>query len=231
MITVNDVHKRYWKRNGDPHWVLRGVSITFPADRNVGVIGVNGAGKSTLLRLIAGTDMPTRGEIRVESRVSWPIGLTRGLQQNLTGRQNARFICRIHGFQEELVDRIQFVHSFSELGDSFDEPVRNYSSGMRGRLNFALSLAFEFDTYLVDEVMAAGDARFKAKAQKAMKGLAARASMIVVSHSDDIIKGFCDSGVWLHEGKAYWFDSVMDALKQYKRANRLARLAKQGLPV
>ena len=172
MITVDDVHKRYWKRGGEPHWVLRGVSVTFPSDRNVAVIGRNGAGKSTLLRLIAGTDMPTRGAIRVESRVSWPIGLTRGLQQNLTGRQNARFICRIHGFEEELENRIEFVHSFSELGDSFDEPVRTYSSGMRGRLNFALSLAFDFDTYLVDEVMGAGDARFKAKAQKAMKQLA-----------------------------------------------------------
>jgi capsular polysaccharide transport system ATP-binding protein len=172
--------------------------------------------------------MPTRGEIRVESRVSWPIGLTKGLQQNLTGRQNARFICRIHGFQEELEDRIEFVRSFSELGDSFDEPVRNYSSGMRGRLNFALSLAFEFDTYLVDEVMAAGDARFKEKAQEAMKRLARRASMIIVSHSDDIIKSFCNAGVFLHEGKAYWFDTVMGALKEYRRVIKLARNAQKG---
>jgi capsular polysaccharide transport system ATP-binding protein len=223
MITVTDVHKRYWKRRGEPHWVLRGVSVTFPADRNVGVIGVNGAGKSTLLRLIAGTDMPTRGEIRVDSRVSWPIGLTGGLQPALTGRQNARFICRIHGFEEELQDRIGFVKFFSELGDAFDEPVRTYSTGMRARLNFSLSLAFEFDMYLVDEVMAAGDAAFKEKSSNAMKDLASRASMIIVSHSEDIIKSFCDSVVWLHEGKAYWFDTVMHGLKEYKRAHKLAR--------
>jgi capsular polysaccharide transport system ATP-binding protein len=225
MITVTDVHKRFWKRTGEPHWVLRGVSVTFPPDRNVGVIGVNGAGKSTLLRLIAGIDMPTRGEIRVQSRVSWPIGLTRGLQQNLTGRQNARFICRIHGFEDELHDRLGFVKYFSQLGEAFDEPVRTYSTGMRGRLNFALSLAFEFDTYLVDEVMAAGDALFKAKARRAMKDLADRASMILVSHGEDILRSFCDSAVWLHEGKAHWFDSVPDALKEYKKAHNLVRKA------
>lgn len=225
MITVTDVHKRYWKRKGEPHWVLRGVSVTFPSDRNVGVIGVNGAGKSTLLRLIGGIDMPTRGEIRVESRVSWPIGLTKGLQGTLTGRQNARFICRIHGFEEELEDRIEFVRSFSELGESFDEPIRTYSTGMRSRLNFSLSLAFQFDTYLVDEVMGAGDAAFTAKSSKAMKDLASSASMIIVSHSEELIKSFCDSAVWLHEGKAYWFDSVKDALNEYRSAHKLARSA------
>jgi capsular polysaccharide transport system ATP-binding protein len=214
MITVNDVHKRYWKRNGEPHWVLRGVSIVFPTNLNVGVIGVNGAGKSTLLRLIAGTDMPTRGDVRVES----------------TGRQNARFICRIHGFEDELEDRIAFVRSYSELGDAFDEPVRSYSSGMRGRLNFALSLAFDFDTYLVDEVMATGDARFKVKAQQAMKKLSRRASMIIISHGEDVLKSFCDAAVWLHDGKAYWFDSVKRALKQYNRANAYAEAVRQGAP-
>jgi len=225
MITVTDVHKRYWKRRGEPHWVLRGVSVTFPADRNVGVIGVNGAGKSTLLRLMAGIDMPTRGEIHVDSRVSWPIGLTRGLQPTLTGRQNARFICRIHGFEEEMQDRLGFVRYFSELGEAFDEPVRTYSTGMRARLNFSLSLAFEFDMYIVDEAMAAGDAAFKAKSSRAMKDLANRAAMIIVSHSEDIIKSFCDSAVWLHDGKAYWFDSVKDAMKEYKSANKVARSA------
>jgi len=225
MITVTDVHKRYWKRRGEPHWVLRGVSVTFPADRNVGVIGVNGAGKSTLLRLMAGIDMPTRGEIRVDSRVSWPIGLTRGLQPTLTGRQNARFICRIHGFEEEMQDRLGFVQYFSELGEAFDEPVQTYSTGMRARLNFSLSLAFEFDMYIVDEAMAAGDAAFKAKSSRAMKDLANRAAMIIVSHSEDIIKSFCDSAVWLHDGKAYWFDSVKDAMKEYKSANKVARSA------
>jgi capsular polysaccharide transport system ATP-binding protein len=221
MITITDMHKRFWTRRGEPHWVLRDVNLVFPSDRNVGVIGANGAGKSTLLRLIAGTEAPTRGEIRVDSRVSWPIGLTRGLQRMLTGRQNARFICRIHGFEDDIEGRLDFVQAFSELGESFDQPVWTYSSGMRGRLNFSLSLAFEFDTYLVDEVMAVGDAAFRAKSRDAMKEVADRASMIIVSHGEGLLKAFCDSGVLLHQGRAHWFDSVGDAIKEYRRTQNL----------
>ncbi len=217
MIAVTDVHKRYWLRSGEPHWVLRGVTLKLPADRNTGVIGVNGAGKSTLLRLIAGIDKPTRGEIRVDSRVSWPIGLTRGLQPMLTGRQNARFICRIHGFEDELQNRLDFVHSFSELGTSFEEPVWTYSSGMRARLNFSLSIAFEFDMYLIDEVMAVGDASFREKSQNAIRALADRAGMVIVSHSAKIIRSLCQSVVWLHNGEARWFDSPSYAVKAFSK--------------
>lgn len=216
MITVTDVHKRYWLRNGTPHWVLRGVTLGFPGDRNTGVIGVNGAGKSTLLRMLARIDTPTRGEIRVESRVSWPIGLTRGLQPMLTGRQNARFICRIHGFEDELRDRIEFVQSFSELADAFEEPVWTYSSGMRSRLNFSLSMAFEFDMYLVDEVMAVGDAGFKEKSAAAIKKLAERAGMVIVSHNAETIRTMCDAVVWVHKGGARWFDSPDEGIAAYE---------------
>ncbi len=217
MITITDVHKRFWTRRGEPHWVLRGITLTFPQDRNTGVIGANGAGKSTLLQLIAGTDRPTRGEIRADGRVSWPIGLTGGLQGNFTGRQNAKFICRIHGFEADMKDRLRFVQDFSELGESFDEPVRTYSSGMRARLNFSLSLAFNFDMYLVDEVMSVGDVSFQAKSRQAFKDLSDRAGMIIVSHSESTIKSFCSSAVWLHEGRARWFDRVDDAIAEYRK--------------
>src|SRR5678815_2779763 len=142
MIALADVHKRYRTGRGEEKWALRGVTVTFPANRNVAVLGANGAGKSTLLRLMAGIDRPTRGEIRCERRVSWPIGVAAGLQPNLTGRQNTRFICRLQGYGEgEVEDRIQFVQVFAELGDAFEQPVASYSKGMRGRLNFALSVA------------------------------------------------------------------------------------------
>lgn len=221
MISLTDVHKRYWTQRGDPHWVLRGITLNFPQDRNTGVIGVNGAGKSTLINLIGGTDMPTRGEIRADGRVSWPIGLSGGLQRTMTGRQNARFICRIHGLESDMKDRLDFVRSFSELGEAFDEPVKNYSSGMRARLSFSLSLAFDFDMYLVDEVMSVGDASFQAKSKKAFNDLAERAGMIIVSHSESTLKSFCDAGVFLDQGKAQWFDSVEDALKEYRKVNNL----------
>jgi capsular polysaccharide transport system ATP-binding protein len=217
MITISDLHKRFWTRSGEAHWVLRGVSVTFPADRNVGIIGVNGAGKSTLLRLISGVETPTLGTIRCDTRVSWPIGLSGGMQRMLTGRQNARFLCRIHGFDDDMEERLRFIEDFTELGEALDEPVWTYSSGMRGRLNFALSLAFDFDIYLVDEMMGAGDVSFKEKSKKAIRDLASRAAMIIVSHSEGTIERMCQSVVWLHEGRAIWYDSPTEALRDYHR--------------
>jgi capsular polysaccharide transport system ATP-binding protein len=217
MITLRDVHKRYRTARG-PRWVLKGLTFTFPPDKNVAVIGVNGAGKSTLIRLIGGIDTPTRGEIKRHSRVSWPLGLTGGLMPRLTGRQNARFICRIHGFERNLADRIEYVRDFSELGSAFDEPIWTYSSGMRARLSFSLSFAFEFEMYLVDEVIAVGDAAFRVKSRKAFDELATRAGLVLASHDESIIKSFCHAAVWLHKGQAHYFDSVTEALVLYNKS-------------
>lgn len=217
MITLRDVHKRYHTAHGS-NWVLRGVTLTFPSNQNVAVIGVNGAGKSTLLRLIAGVDKPTRGEIKRHARVSWPIGLAGGLMDPLTGRQNARFICRIHGFDQQLEDRVEFVRAFSELGEAFDDPLWTYSTGMRARLSFSLSLAFEFDMYLADEVISVGDAAFRMKSKKAFDDIARRAGLIVASHDESVVKSFCHAAVWLNRGQAHWFDSVHEALSAYRKS-------------
>ena len=218
MIRLQDVHKRFWTRRSEEHWVLRGISLELSPERNVGVIGVNGAGKSTLLRIIGGLERPTKGEVSCTSRVSWPIGFGGGLQRALTGRQNARFICRIHGFGSQVEEKLRFVQEFSELGPAFDEPVRTYSSGMRGRLNFSLSLAFDFDMYLVDELMAVGDAGFREKSRRAIRSLAKRAGMVIVAHSESTIREFCESVVWLRDGKAHWYDSVNKGLREYKES-------------
>ena len=147
MIIVNDVHKRYQTPHGVGRWILKGVNITIPSKVSVGLVGRNGAGKSTLLNLIGGVDTPTRGVVERRSRVSWPMGYGGGLQGSLTGRQNAKFVCRLHGFGDAcaMTDRIGYIEKFAELGSSFDEPVRTYSSGMKSRLQFGLSLAFDFD--------------------------------------------------------------------------------------
>jgi capsular polysaccharide transport system ATP-binding protein len=195
--------------------VLQGISLTIPPHLNVGLIGVNGAGKSTLLRIIGGADHPTRGRVERRCRVSWPLGQG-GLEGTLTGRQNAKFVCRVHGHQEDLVDRLAFIRDFSELGEAFDEPVSTYSSGMRSRLQFALSLAFDFDVYISDEVTAAGDAAFRKKAAAAFKDMANRAGLIMVAHDEGTLKQFCQSGIWITGGKAHWFDRIDDALKAYK---------------
>ena len=217
MITIENVHKRYTTRRGVGDWVLRGVNMVIPTGRSVGLVGVNGAGKSTLLRIIGGADYPTRGRGRRYCRVSWPMA-NGGLEGTLTGRQNAKFVCRIHGFQNELPERIARIEEFAELGKAFDEPIQTYSSGMRSRLQFALSLAFDFDVYISDEITAAGDAAFRKKAQQAFQNLAHKASIIMVAHNDATLRAFCESGILLKDGKATWFDKLEDALLAYKES-------------
>ncbi|HAV37570.1 MAG TPA: ABC transporter ATP-binding protein [Massilia sp.] len=215
MIIVEDVHKRYRTEHGPGKWVLSGVSFTIPKNVNVGLVGRNGAGKSTLLRLIGGIDTPNRGRIERQCRVSWPMGFGGGLQGSLTGRQNAKFVCRILGHEHDMAERIAFMQDFAEIGSSFDEPVKTYSSGMKSRLQFAMSLAFDFDVYISDEVTSTGDAAFRSKANKAFRDLTDRAGLIMVSHSDSTLREFCSAGIWLHEGQAHWFDDIEDALKHY----------------
>lgn len=219
MIIVEDVHKRYLTEHGPGEWVLRGVSFKIPPKLSVGLIGRNGAGKSTLLRLIGGIDIPTRGKVERQCRVSWPMGFGGGLQGTLSGRQNAKFVCRIHGHEEDIPERLATIEEFADLGTYFDEPVKTYSSGMRSRLNFALSLAFDFDVYISDEVTAVGDAAFNSKSKEAFKKLADHASIIMVSHSEGTLRDFCTAGIWLHEGQAHWFDDIKDALYAYKNSS------------
>lgn len=233
MIIVNDVYKRYQTDHGPGKWVLQGVSFTIPPKLNVGLVGCNGAGKSTLLRLIGGVDIPSRGRIERHCRVSWPMGFGGGLQGSLTGRQNAKFVCRIHGHEDDIPDRIAYIQEFAELDSAFDEPVKTYSSGMKSRLQFGLSLAFDFDVYISDEVTAAGDTAFKEKAAAAFKKLADHASLIMVSHGEGTLRQFCTAGIWLNEGHAYWFDDINDALKEYKKSqlsHQIANLTSQQTP-
>lgn len=218
MIIVEDVHKRYQTVHGAGKWVLRGVSLTIPTKVNVGLIGRNGAGKSTLLRLIGGIDQPTRGRIERRCRVSWPMGRASGLPASLTGRQNARFVCRIHGTENDIPRRLAAIQDFAELGDAFDEPVGTYSSGMRSRLQFALSLAFDFDVYIADESIGAGDSAFRQKARAAFRRRADHASIIMVSHSEVALKQFCTAGIFLTGGQAHWYDDLDDALKAYEES-------------
>lgn len=215
MIVVENLHKRYKTEHGPGKWVLQGINLSIPRNVNVGLIGANGAGKSTLLRIIGGIDHPNKGRVERRCRLSWPMGQG-GLEPTLTGRQNAKFVCRVHGHQEDLADRLAFVQDFSELGDAYDEPVKTYSSGMRSRLQFGLSLAFDFDIYLSDEVTAAGDAAFRKKAAAAFKTMANRAGLIMVAHDEGTLKQFCQAGIFLHQGQAHWFDEIDEAFKAYK---------------
>lgn len=221
MIIVDDVYKRYQTDHGAGKWVLEGVSFTIPPKTSVGLIGKNGAGKSTLLRLIGGVDEPTRGKVERRCRVSWSMAGGGGLQGTLTGRQNARFVCRLFGHQKSLEELVAGVEEFAELGEAFDQPIKTYSSGMKSRLQFGLSLAFDFDVYISDEVTAKGDAMFRKKSAAAFEILADRASLIMVAHGEATLKRFCDAGIWLDNGRAQWFDEIDDAINAYKKAYNL----------
>lgn len=218
MILVEDVHKRYSTPKGPGPWVLKGVTLTIPARTNVGLIGRNGAGKSTLLRLIGGIDEPTRGRVERRCRVSWPMARGAGTQPSLTGRQNAKFVCRLHGHEDDMEERIRKISDFAGLGRAFDEPVLTYSSGMRSRLQFAMSLAFDFDVYISDEVTGAGDAAFRKKAAAAFRELVDRSGIIMVSHGEETLRQFCQAGILLDGGSATWFDDIAEALDVYKES-------------
>ncbi len=163
MFELRNLTKSYLTPKGRRH-VFRDLSLKIPAGKNIGLIGRNGAGKSTLMRLLGGADVPDSGTIATDKSVSWPVGLSGGFQGSMTGRENIKFVCRVYGaVGDAMRQKISYVEDFAEIGGWIDEPVKTYSSGMRSRLAFGLSMAFDFDYYLIDEVMSVGDAQFKRK--------------------------------------------------------------------
>lgn len=213
MIELYNLSKSYRTRKGR-HTVLRDVSSHFPSGCNMGILGRNGAGKSTLLRLIGGAEMPTSGRIVRRGSVSWPIGFSGGFHGSLSGRENLRFICRIYGADLHRV--AAFVAEFSELGDYMDMPLNTYSSGMKAKLAFGLSMAIEFDYYLIDEVTAVGDPVFKRKSKAEFDRRKDRATLIVVSHSTATIRQYCDAAAVLDRGDLVFFSDLNEAVAYYE---------------
>ena len=213
MIELSNVYKTYGTHAG-PNVVLNNVSAVFPSRETIGILGRNGAGKSTLLRLISGVEKPDGGTVRREGRVSWPIGFAGGFSPSLSGEENCRFVSRIYG---ENVDRVvAHARDFADLGNYFTMPVKTYSSGMRARLAFGLSMAVDFDVYLVDEVTAVGDQPFQEKCRKAFEARSARSSLIIVSHSMQTIRSYCKRCAVLRNGKLRIFDTVKEAARAYE---------------
>jgi capsular polysaccharide transport system ATP-binding protein len=217
MIQLDRVFK-FYKTEGHAKIVLDHVSTVFQSGRSYGLLGVNGAGKSTTLRLIAGTELQNSGRIRRSVRVSWPLGFAGTFHHLVSGRENIKFVARAYGADIRRV--INFVEDFSELGDYIDVPIKTYSSGMMARLAFGLSMAIEFDCYLIDEITAVGDARFQARCKAVFDRRRQNTDLIVVSHSMQTIKEYCDHGAVLVDGQMIMFDSVDRAIEMYNRLNR-----------
>jgi capsular polysaccharide transport system ATP-binding protein len=212
MIVCEDIRKSYPMGHGRKH-VLKGLDLQIGRGEHIGLLGRNGAGKTTLIKLIGGVEMPTSGRVRRQMSVSWPLGFGGGFQGSLTGYDNARFIARIYGHEyREIRD---FVEDFTELGVQLKMPVKTYSSGMRARLAFALSLAIEFDCYLIDEIIMVGDANFHHKCHYELFEKRGDRALVLASHSPDLIREFCDRALVLHQGLATAYSDVNEALDVY----------------
>jgi capsular polysaccharide transport system ATP-binding protein len=213
MIEFRDVSKHYLTQTRRKV-VLDRLTLTLPWGAKVGVLGRNGAGKSTLLGMISGTVRPDAGAVVRHGAISWPLGFGGSFHPELTGAQNVRFVARIYGVDTEAL--VAFVEEFAELGDFMDMPVRAYSSGMRARLAFGMSMGVAFDWYLVDEITAVGDAAFRAKSLKAFKTRLSAAGLLMVSHSVRTIRAYCTAGLVLEAGQARYFDDVEAAIAQHE---------------
>lgn len=212
MISLINVTKDYATRHGNVS-ILRDVNLNISLGEKVGILGRNGAGKSTMIRLISGAERQTSGKITRGMSVSWPLAFGGAFQGALTGLDNVRFICRIYGISFE--DQVPFIEEFSELGRYLREPVRSYSSGMRARLAFAISMVVEFDCFLIDEIVAVGDARFHEKCHIELFEKRADRAMIIVSHDTYYIRNHCTKAGVLSEGTLKLFDDVEEAYQYY----------------
>lgn len=215
MIIVKNMDKSYTVQ-GKRKQIFKDFSLKIEKGARLALIGPNGAGKSTLLRLLTGVEKPNKGSVTRTSTLSWPVGVGTGFIPTLTGSENIKFICRLFGLSKaERDNRIRSVESFAEIGEYFRLPMRTYSTGMRARLNFAVSLAFDFDFYIIDEILSVGDSRFRKKCETAFKEKTKDKGLIMVSHHMDTIRQFCHEGIFLYEGKSLYDKDVNQVIKLY----------------
>ena len=218
MITVKNLTKSY-QYNGKRSLVFKDLNFVIEKGESVALLGRNGAGKSTLLRLLGGIDKPDYGTITSDCSLSWPVGLVGGFQGSLTGRENATFVSKIYAGSdsESILEKVARVENFAEIGKYFDRPFKTYSSGMRSRVTFGLSMAFDFDYFLIDEVSSAGDERFRKRSKEILQEKHKKSDFIMVDHNLWGLKLHCDRALLLHHGNLIEFDDVEEAIVQHKK--------------
>jgi len=220
MIRLDKVSK-FFKTKTGKKYILKDVSMILPSDKNIGILGRNGTGKSTIMRMLGQIEFPNKGHISSDKSFSWPLGLSGGFVGNMTGRANVKFVCRLYGKSpKEITETINYVKEFSELDDYFDMPIKTYSSGMKSRLSFGLSLSFDFDYLLIDETLSVGDAKFRKKSKAALLKKIETCKILLVSHDMGTLKDICDSGIVVHNGKVQYFEDIDAAIKEYAVINK-----------
>lgn len=212
MLTVRGLTKRYW-RHSVPLVLFSDLSFEVPRNGRVALLGRNGQGKSTLIKILGGVVPPTSGSVKWGMSCSWPLGFGGGFQGGMTGYDNIRFLARIYGRRpNDLIDRVE---RFAELGTALSMPVRHYSSGMRARLAFGLSLAIEFDCYLIDEIIAVGDALFREKCERELFHYRADRAFVIASHDLEFLRNTCEKAIIIESGRAKLFDDIELAIDIY----------------
>lgn len=217
-IELRNVTKSYRSRRTGRKTVLHNVNAVFEQGHSYGILGVNGAGKSTLLRIVCGAERPTFGEVRKDVTVSWRLGVGSSFNSSLTGMENVRFVCRIYDADIEEVS--EFVSQFADIGNAIHEPVRNYSTGMRARLAFGLSMAIRFQVYVIDEALSVGDFTFQEKFRAELERRRAESDIVLTSHMPQAIKQYCDRAGVVNRGRLTMFDSVDEAVEHYHRVTK-----------
>ncbi|MEM7668624.1 MAG: ABC transporter ATP-binding protein [Pseudomonadota bacterium] len=215
MIRFENVSKSFWT-GGLQKVILHDASFTVNVGRNLGILAPNGTGKTTLVNMMAGLEQPDHGRIKRKGRISWPVGYSGGLVATMSGSENIRYIARLYDRDE--IDTLAFCIDFADIGHYMDMPVRTFSTGMRQRLNFAILMAIDFDYYLVDEGASAGDKDFNKKASAMFRERLEYATLVMVSHSADVLELYCDSAAVLIDGQLQIFDSLEEARELYDYA-------------
>lgn len=210
------MNKHYPTKQGR-HYVFKDVSINLPTDVNIGILGPNGAGKSTLIRMLGGADYPSSGMINSPKKISWPLALQGGLQGSMSARENVRFVARIHGVKHTQAIENK-VADFAQIGHFFNEPVKTYSSGMKAKVAFGLTMAFDFDfdVLLIDEIGAVGDANFRKKSQALLESKFEKTKLIMVSHSMGELRKYCQAGLVIKNKDLVYFSNLADAITEYE---------------
>jgi capsular polysaccharide transport system ATP-binding protein len=220
MIKLKNVSKSFKTKQGRKY-ILKDMSIVIPSDKNIGILGRNGTGKSTIMHMLGQIEFPDKGTITSDKSFSWPLGLRGGFVGNMTGKANIKFVCRLYGKSaKEIQKTVDFVKEFSELDDYFDMPIRTYSSGMKSRLSFGLSLSFDFDYLLIDETLSVGDARFRKKSKEALLKKIETCNVLLVSHDMGTLRDICDVGIVVNNGKMRYFDNINSAIDEYVSINK-----------
>ncbi len=219
VIELKNVTKYFHTHEGRKY-ILKEVSLTLP-DLNIGIMGRNGSGKSTLMRMLGKIEFPNRGKIISPNSFSWPLALSGGFVGTMTGKANIKFVCRLYGKSKtETKEILAFVEDFTELNEYFYMPIKTYSAGMKARLGFGLSLAFDFDYLLIDETLSVGDVNFRNKAYNALKKKIENCHVLLVSHHMKMLREICQAGILVNEGELYYYEKIDDAIAHYQSVNK-----------